>query len=55
MITPEQSKEFEKLARPLIKFLNDNTNPHTKIIIDTDSAEIVYGKCAFNTYEYIND
>ena len=47
--------EFEKLARPLIKFLNDNYDPHTKVIIDTVSAELVSGEMAFYTEEYILD
>jgi len=48
-------KEFETLAKPLIKFINDNCNPHTKIIIETDSAEIVSGECAFFTKEFIKN
>lgn len=48
-------EEFEELSKPLIKFLNDTFNPHTKIIIDTTSAEIVSGECAFYTEEYVKD
>ena len=48
-------KEFEVLAKPLIKFLNDNCNPHASIIITPDSAEVVYGEAAFYTKEYIKD
>ena len=51
----EKRKEFEALAKPLIKFLNDNTNPHTKIIIDCTSGEIVSGETAFYTKEFIKD
>jgi len=51
----KQRKEFEQLARPLIKFLNDNFGPHAHIIITTDSAEIASGLCAFATDDYIKD
>jgi hypothetical protein len=46
---------FETLARPLIKFLNDNFNPHTQIIITPTSAEIVVGETGFTTNEYVRD
>lgn len=49
------NEEFEKLARPLIKYLSENHHPHTKIIIDSVSAEMVEGITAFNTNEYLKD
>jgi len=55
MITKEQSKEFETLARPLVKFLNDNFNPHTEIIINCDSARIMSGECGIPIPDYIKD
>jgi len=39
-------KEFEELCKPLNKWLQKNYHPHTKIIIETDSAEIVEGVMA---------
>jgi len=45
--TKEKSNEFKLLAKPLIKFLNDNYNPHCKIIIGSTSAEIVSGEMGF--------
>ena len=48
-------KKFEEVARPLIKYLNDNHHPMTKIIIETDSAEVVEGCMSFVTKEYIKD
>lgn len=48
-------KEFERLAKPLIKFLNDNYNPHTKIIVDCTSAELVSGEMSTYTEEFIKD
>ena len=51
----EKRDKFEMLAKPLIQFINDNCNPHAKIIITTDSAEILYGEAAFYTKEFIKD
>jgi len=48
-------KCFELLAKPLIKYLNDNYNPHASIIITCDSAEILSGEMAFQTKEFIKD
>lgn len=51
----EKQLEFESLAKPLVKFLNDNYHPHVSIIITPDSAEILSGEMAFHTEEYIKD
>lgn len=37
-------EELEKLAKPLAEWLNKNFNPHTKIIIECNSAEVVSGE-----------
>jgi len=37
----EYLDEFRKICEPVIKYLNDNYHPHTKIIIDSDSWELV--------------
>ncbi len=54
-MTRAQRQEFEQLARPLIKFLNDNGHPHMHIVITTSDAEISEGVTAFSTDEYIKD
>ena len=51
----KEQKEFEELCKPLIKFLNDNYNPHCHILIDLTSAEIVSGEMAFYTEKYLKD
>lgn len=48
-------EEFEELARPLIKFLNDNYHPHAAVLITPNMAEILSGELVFNTDEYIKD
>jgi len=55
MTTDKQREEFIKLAKPLIKFLNDNFHPHTHIYIDCNSAELSEGCLAFTTEDYVRD
>lgn len=51
----DRRQEFEALAKPLIKFLNDYYHPHVAIIITPDSAEILSGEMSVVTNEYIKD
>lgn len=51
----EKLEEFKKLSNPLIKWLNDNYHPHTKIVIDCNSAEVLEGSMAHATNEFIRD
>lgn len=55
ILTREQVNELEKLAKPLMKFLCDNCNPHAKIIIECDRAEILSGSASIMTDEFIKD
>jgi len=55
IFTEEQKKEFEKAAKPLIKFMNDNCHPHTTTIVNCNSAELSEGICAFITNDYIKN
>lgn len=55
MMTDEQRAEFERLARPLIKWLNDNANPHAHIVVTPTSAEVSIGEIAFFTQDYVRD
>jgi len=48
-------KEFETLAKPLIKFLNDNFHPHHTAVFTPTSAEILEGQIAFYTEEFLHD
>lgn len=54
-MTDEIRKQFEELARPLIKFLNDHGHPHMHITITNEHAELSEGVCAFSTTEYWRD
>lgn len=54
-MTTEQREEFIKLAKPIIKWLNENGNPHMEVIISTKSAEVLSGEIAFECNDYIKD
>ena len=52
-MTELAQKEFEILARQMMKFLCDNCHPHTHVVIDCNTAELSEGVIAFQTDEYI--
>lgn len=37
----EKIKEIEELTKPIIKYIKDNYNPHTTIVISQDYIKIV--------------
>jgi len=43
MDTEKLKEEFKELCKPLNEWLQKNYHPHTRIIIENDSAEIVEG------------
>lgn len=51
----EQRKAFEEAAKPLMKYLAENHNPHTSIILTSNTCEIVEGKGSLVTDEFIQD
>jgi hypothetical protein len=51
----DKRKSFEEAAKPLIKWLNENANPHTKAIVETDGAELVSGEMNIICTEFIED
>ena len=38
-LTDEKKKEFEKLARKMMKFLAENCHPHTSVSINSNTVE----------------
>ena len=54
-LTAEQIKQMEEASKPLVKFLNENCNPHTKVIVETDRSEIVSGLAMVKIEEFIKD
>ena len=52
----EKSKEFDKIVRPLIKWLAENHHPHCTIIVTNTNAELVEGKMSTGEIlDYIKD
>lgn len=46
---------FQEAVKPAIKWLNENGNPHHKIIVEQDGAELVSGEIGFPTNEFLKD
>ena len=46
---------FKAASNPLIKWLNENANPHASVIVDCTSAELLTGEIAVNTKEFLKD
>jgi hypothetical protein len=55
MMTEEQTKSFEEAVKPLIKWLCNNRNPHTYVMVTNAGSEIVEGIHVFETEEFLND
>ncbi|HBW8709210.1 TPA: hypothetical protein MFM99_002347 [Klebsiella pneumoniae] len=46
---------FEDVVKPVIKWLNENANPHTSVIIDATSAHLLTGEISIHMEEFIKD
>lgn len=51
----EQYAEFERVTRPLIKYMAENHHPHTTLIVTAVNAELVEGVMNFPTTDYLLD
>jgi len=52
---PDNLKVLADAARPLMKYLSENHNPHTTVIVTSTNAELVGGIMSFVTEDYIKD
>ncbi|MEF6554078.1 hypothetical protein U9906_09780 [Escherichia coli] len=50
-----KSSSFEDVVKPVIKWLNENANPHTSVNIDATSAQLLTGEIGIHTEEFIKD
>ena len=48
-------ENFKLAVTPLIKYLAENHHPHTTVIVDSVSAEMVEGLMTIRTDEFIVD
>lgn len=53
--TEEQIKQFQEAAKALIKFLCENCNPHSTVIVTPTDAELLSGDMIFGTHEFRKD
>lgn len=51
----ELQQEFERIARPMIEWLNAHYHPHITVIITPTHAELLAGEMAFQTFDYVRD
>ncbi|HFT3384886.1 TPA: hypothetical protein ACHT43_001948 [Klebsiella variicola] len=54
-VNKARSSSFEDVVKPVIKWLNENANPHTSVSIDATSAQLLTGEIGIHTEEYIKD
>lgn len=51
----EKMKQFEEAAKPLVKFLCENFNPHATVIVTPTGAELVQGEMSVKIEEFLKD
>lgn len=56
ILNPEQQEEFERVTRPVIKFINDNCHPDVSVIVTPINAELLEGICSTGEIlDYLKD
>lgn len=55
ILTKEQLEELKEASKPLLKFLNENCNPHAKVIVECDRVEILGGSASIKCDEFVKD
>ena len=54
-LTDEQKASLLEAARPLLKWMNENTNPHCEVRVDTSRVELVSGVHSVPCMDYVKD
>lgn len=54
-VNKARRSSFENVVKPVIKWLNENANPHTSMSIDATSAQLLTGEIGIHTEEFIKD
>ena len=52
--TKEKMEELKELAKPLVKYLNDNHDPHTIIRIEYDKVTLLTERTGIPIKDYID-
>lgn len=50
-----KQKSFEEAAKPLMKWLNENANPHSTVIVTPTNAELLSGEMCIYTEQFLED
>ncbi|EAZ4787021.1 hypothetical protein CBK78_14150 [Salmonella enterica] len=51
----ENDDAFQEAAKPLIKWLNENANPHSQVVVTSTGAELLVGERVYNTEKFLKD
>jgi hypothetical protein len=54
-MSEEDKKEFEEVAKPLIKFLAQKVHPHHTVVVTATGAELLEGEVSVQTDEFLVD
>ncbi|WP_448956746.1 hypothetical protein [Klebsiella michiganensis] len=54
-VNKARSSSFEDVVKPVIKWLNENANPHASVIVDCTSGQLLTGEIGIHTEEFIKD
>nr|ELR5228783.1 hypothetical protein [Providencia rettgeri] len=49
----KDESEFEKVTKPLMKYLAENYHPHVKVVVDSSSSELIEVHSSISTDEFI--
>lgn len=55
LLNQEQINQMQEAAKPLVKWLCENTHPHVKVIVDPCGAEAVEGLASVKIEEFLKD
>ena len=54
-LTTEQRESMLEAAKPLIKWMNENCNPHCEAIVDQVDVRLTEGIAVHGTNEFLKD
>ncbi len=54
-MTEELELSFQQAAKPMLEWLNKNTDPHATVIINSTNAELMQGIISFVTFDFVKD
>ena len=55
ILTKDQIDQLQEASKPLMKFLSENFDPHTKVIVENNNAEIVFASARVICDEFTLD